>query len=432
MLLTMKSTAGTMLAVDPMPASSSVSIGVWFPFGSRHESSSARGFMHGIEHMLFKGTLHRTSRELIRVFERSGGYVNAFTERSATCLHCTVPAGIWKDAAQTLLEMAFLSTFPEEEFVKEQSVILAEVLQTEDDPEEKSHEEFFLQFWKGQPISFPITGNAEQIQAMNRNLLHAYYLEALQPANALICVAGNLEAEACIRWLDDRLARISEERLKLIKPGLMSNSKPLVCQPATPSYFRTFRKTDTALAYVIMAIQELPPSSLREYLIRSTLGEITGGSSISRLFQILREEEGLCYTVFSSYSAESSEALWLFHMQTGEGELPIALDRLESVIDGLGSSLPSSMEFDDAISRLIGSLQLAEEDTDYRQRRMARGWLATSTMYSCDEELAQARSIRYDEVVWAAQNLAGLPRARYVFGALHKADLRKRGYVEQK
>lgn len=432
MLLTMKSTAGALLAVDPMPASSSVSIGIWFPFGSRNESSRVRGFMHGIEHMLFKGTLHRTSRELIRVFERSGGYVNAFTERSATCLHCTVPADIWKDAAQTLLEMTFLSTFPEEEFIKEQSVILAEVLQTEDDPEEKSHEEFFLQFWKGQPVSFPITGDPDQVRAMKRDLLHAYYLEAFQPANAVISLAGNLDGEAGIRWLDQCLAGISEERLRVIKTALMPDSKLLADQPAIPSYFRTFKKTDAALAYVIMAVQEAPPSSLREFLIRSTLGEIAGGSSISRLFQILREEEGLCYTVFSSYSAESLEALWLFHMQTGAEELPLALDRLESVIDGLGLSVPSPTEFEDAKSRMIGSLQLAAEDTDYRQRRMARSWLASGSLCDCEEELAQARSIRYDEAVRAAQNLAGLPRSRYVFGALHKTDLRKRGYVEQK
>ncbi|MCX8014217.1 MAG: insulinase family protein, partial [Rectinema sp.] len=300
------------------------------------------------------------------------------------------------------------------------------------DPEEKAHEEFFRQFWEGQAIGFPIAGDVEQVRSISRDALYDYYLEVLHPSKALICVAGNIESEECASWLNSRLFAIMEERRTLVRQDHYHTGNPLVHLPAKPYLIRTYKKTDAALAYVIQAAQTRPPSSIHEYLVQSALGEIAGGSSISRLFQVLREDEGLCYTVFSTYAAESSEAIWLVHMQTGARELSMALDRLESVIDMLDSEPPSKTEFEDALSRLIGSLQLAGEDTDYRQRRMARSWFAISAISDSDEELAQARSIRYDEVVQAARDLAGMPRARYVFGALRKTEMRKRGYVERK
>jgi len=106
--------------------------------------------------MLFKGCVDKNAQQLARSFERTGGFVNAFSERSATCIHCTMPADNWKEACLTMIDMAFLSIFPIEEFIKEKIVIISEILQTEDDPEEGAYEHFLHRLWPDQTVGLPI------------------------------------------------------------------------------------------------------------------------------------------------------------------------------------------------------------------------------------------------------------------------------------
>jgi predicted Zn-dependent peptidase len=421
-----------MLAVDAMPNASSVSMSIWLPYGSRNEKPQYRGFFHYIEHMLFKGSADKTARQLARVFESKGGFVNAFSERSATCLHCTMPADNWKEACRTMLDMAFLSVFPADEFEKEKIVIISEILQTEDDPEEIAHEHFFHRFWPGQTVGLPIAATIDEVGAITRDSLYEFYLAVFRPEHACISIAGRFLEEEAVDLLESLLGRIAaERRISPLQHGRQSvNGDILPSAPAVPESFRLFEKNSSSLCYIIHGIQAIPPADNGAYLRNSIVNEIFGGSAISRLFQSLREDRGLCYTVFSSYEAEKTESLWIIHLQTSKQQLLSALDVLEEEINRLIREPPSIEEYQDARNRIAGLIKLAMDDSEYRQRRMARQYFAHGCVESLEQELAQLYAIEYDEVVMAAAAVAASERARFVFGAVPQAKLIERGYLE--
>jgi len=387
MSLLKRSTVGAMLAVDAMPNASSVSMSIWLPYGSRNEKPQYRGFFHYIEHMLFKGSADKTARQLARVFESNGGFVNAFSERSATCIHCTMPADNWKEACQTMFDLAFLSVFPADEFEKEKIVIISEILQTEDDPEEMAHEHFFHRFWSGQTVGLPIAASIDEVGAITRDSLYDFYLEVFRPEYACISIAGRFLEEEAVDLLEGLLERIAaERRISLLQHGRQSvNDDILPSAPAVPESFRLFEKNSSSLCYIIHGIQAVPPADNGAYLRNSLVNEIFGGSAISRLFQSLREDRGLCYTVFSSYEAEKTESLWIIHLQTSKQQLLSALDVLEEEINRLIREPPSIEEYQDARNRIAGLIKLAMDDSEYRQRRMARQYFAHGRVESLEQ-----------------------------------------------
>ena len=420
-----RSAVGTVLAADSMPAASSVSIGIWIPYGSRCEKPQQRGFFHFIEHMLFKGTNGHNARELARIFERTGGFVNAFCERSMTCVHCTVPVNVWQESCDTLLEMAFLSSFPENEFQKEKAVIVSEILQTDDDPEELAHEHFFQRFWPEQTIGLPIAGKVDEVQAIARDELFSFYIRVFNPERALISIAGSFDENEAI----ERIERMLERVYTLIASSRHTASA-LSIERARPQNFALYEKKPLALSYAIQGTQAPVPRDSRDYLISTIINEMWGGSTISRLFQRLREDRGLCYTVYSSYETEADESLWIVHLQSAKKFLPTALDMLDEETNGLARTPFSQSEFEDAHERVRGLIALSMDDSDYRQRRMARQFFAHHRLESVDEELAWMSSIGYDETVDVSMKMLASSSARFVFGAIPEREMKKRGYLE--
>ncbi len=420
-----------MLAVDAMPNTSSVSMSIWLPFGSRNEKPQHRGFFHYIEHMLFKGTSERNARQLARVFESTGGFVNAFSERSATCIHCTMPADNWREACETMLSMAFLSVFPNEEFEKERVVIISEILQTEDDPEEIAHEHFFHRFWPGQAAGLPIAGKVDEVGSITREALYRFYLAIFRPELSCVSVAGGLSEEETAEFVELVLERVQEKRQAILS---QTSSGPHECPvqssvPAVAECFTLYEQNPSSLAYVIHGVQALPPADNRAYLVNAIVNEILGGSTISRLFQKLREDAGLCYTVFSSYEPENTESVWIVHLQTSKKQLPVALDMLERELSGLYGKPPAFEEYQDARNRVAGLMKLAMDDSDYRQRRMARQYFAYGGVASVEQELVHLKTIGYDEIVSAAVAVARAEWSRFVFGAIPQKTLVQKGYL---
>lgn len=432
MSLLKKSTVGATLAVDAMPNSSSVSMSVWLPYGSRNEKPRHRGFFHYIEHMLFKGTSDRDARQLARVFESTGGFVNAFSERSVTCIHCTVPADNWREACQAMLDMAFLSVFPPGEFEKEKIVIISEILQTEDDPEESAHERFFHRLWPGQAVGLPIAGKIDEVSSITRDSLYEFYLAAFSPEFACVSIAGRLSEQEAVDFVEASLERIARRRFSdpAWHEGLSKGDIVLASEPAVAEAFTLYEGNASALSYIIHGMQDIPPADNRAYLLNSIVNEILGGSTISRLFQKLREEAGLCYTVFSSYEAEKTESVWIIHLQTSKKQLSSALDMLEKEIVRFSKEPPLHEEYRDAHTRMAGLLKLAIDDSEYRQRRMARQYFAHGSIEPVEQELAHLYTIEYDEIVLAAAGIAASEWSRFIFGAVSRAKLMQRGYLE--
>ena len=155
---------GAELMVDPMPQSSGVAIGLWFPVGSAYERDSERGLSHFVEHMVFKGAGSRDAEELSRAIDRVGGYLNAFTEREAVCLHCLIPSEFAGLAIEVLLDMAYRPRLAAKEFEREKDVIINEIMAAEDDIEEAAQDEFFAMAYRGHPAARRIAGRVLDIR----------------------------------------------------------------------------------------------------------------------------------------------------------------------------------------------------------------------------------------------------------------------------
>jgi predicted Zn-dependent peptidase len=181
---------GAALAAELAEGARSFAVGLWFPMGSRHEAPRERGFVHFVEHMVFKGGSRFSAAELSRQIERVGGYLNAFTDRDSICVHCQVPAARWKLALDLLVDMLFRSTFAEADFQREREVITSEILSARDDPEECSHDAFLAAIWPGDPLSRRIAGEPEDMRRITRDALYDFYRAEFGPSRLLVSAAG--------------------------------------------------------------------------------------------------------------------------------------------------------------------------------------------------------------------------------------------------
>lgn len=367
---------GARLHAERVEGARSFSAGFWFPVGSRHEAPHERGFAHFIEHLLFKGTAKKTALDIARAVDRVGGYLNAFTERDTLCVHCTLPAKHWRLALDILTELSFLSTFPPEEVEREREVIVSEILASLDDPEETSHDLMLARIWPGDPLSRPIAGTEEDVRVAGRDKLLAFRDRRLLPERLLVTAAGPMdpvELGAYLSSLLDSLPRTIGRG-----NGNQSSTAPggrLLESVVEPAFRSIVDHVPAKLsqAYLLVALPIHPPYSPEDFYVMSALNGAFGESMSSRLFQQLREREGLCYSVASGFTMTRTEGLWIAQASSSPGAFPaLAASMLREIEELAGPRPLSDEELAESISRLEGSYDLALEDSEFRMKRLAR------------------------------------------------------------
>ncbi|MFZ2636501.1 MAG: pitrilysin family protein [Rectinemataceae bacterium] len=419
--------SGPVFLAEPGRESPGFAAGLWFPRGSRHEAPHERGFSHFLEHMFFKGTARRDAFELSRVVERTGGYINAFTERDCVCIHCTVPAQDWRLALDVLADMAFGSTLPADEFERERDVILSEILQTEEDPEECSHDAFLERFWPGHPAALKIAGTADDMANADRNALLHFYKEHFGPDSAVLSVSGGPAPEEMAVFFDEAVAAAQKStgragNLSGAPRADASGVRTARSDTApVPRIFSGYTKASAAQTYFYEAVQIDSPFGKRDFHILAALNGIVGENASSRLFQRLRERQGLCYSVYSAFSLSNSECLWLAQAAVADRRMPECVTAMDEELDRVGSGDLSDSECEDAARRLSGGFSLALEDPDFRMRRLAKEYLADGEVLSAEAEKARYASVSKDDILAMAGRLLGdRPRSRYAYGKIGK------------
>ncbi len=355
--------SGAAAVLEPVPASHAVTIGFWFPLGSGVEAESERGYTHFIEHMLFKGTHTRDARTLARHAERAGGYLNAFTEKNALCLHCTLPADRWSDAIELLADMTFRSVFSPEEFEREKDVIHSEVLAARDDPEEDAADEFHARVWLGHPMARRVAGDPEDVERIVRDGLFRYYRKYLTPSNLIVTAAGNFDPRKLESALDSALegAPAGPPAPRMGKPAFHSGAR--VCPAAAGQVY-------------LVAGAELPGGLTRQELAAfDALNCAFGESSSSRLFQNIREARGLCYSIGSSYAGAEDFGIFYVTAVCAPSNFPSLWDMIRRELDGLREGGLTDEEVSEAVAHIHGQDTVAADDTESRMRALARQWL---------------------------------------------------------
>lgn len=284
--LTLKN--GIRIILEYMPILETVSVGFFFITGSANETEKENGYSHFIEHMLFKGTNDMTSKEIVRYIEGVGGVFNAYTSRHFTSFYINIISKYFDRAIDTLSNIALNSAFREEDIKKEKKVIIEELKMTSDSPEEIMTNQFFEKAYKGTSMQFPIGGNIKNIKNISRDKILTYFKNHFNSNNLIVSIAGNFNVKSAI--------------YKLSSMELKQNILP--ANEELPFFYKSVSKEKSDLNQVYFAL--ITPSysacDKRKYTM-NIVNDIFGGSSYSRLFQSIRENKALCYSIYSNNSA---------------------------------------------------------------------------------------------------------------------------------
>ncbi len=344
---------GLTVATAEMPQMRSVSVGLWLGIGSRYEPAPLSGICHFIEHLLFKGTRKRTAREISQAVEGIGGYLNAFTSEETTCYHARACADRFDVLLDVLMDMFLDSKFLPADVAKEREVIKEEIAMYLDEPQHQVQELLNATLWPGQPLGRSITGSGATLDAMGRRRLLGYRDGEYATAAALVTVAGNVSHRHVVRAVARYARHFRPGPRPQFEPALNHQQKTVVRLATKP-----IEQTQLALG-----IRTCSRHDRRRYALR-LLNTILGENMSSRLFQVVREDTGLAYSIYSTPSFFHDTGDLVISAGLDTDNLPRTLRLILRELRRLADSPPSSAELRRAREYLSGQIDLSLESAD--------------------------------------------------------------------
>ncbi len=400
---------GVRVVTERMPHARSVTIGFWAGIGSRDESAALAGASHFLEHLLFKGTDTRSAREIATAVDAVGGEMNAFTTREHTAYYTRLPVNDLAFGLDLLGDVVSVPAFRSNEIDAEREVILEEILMNEDTPDDVVHTRLIDAVFPDHPLGRETLGTEETITDMGRDEIAAFHAHWYRPANLVVAAAGALDHEAVV----ERIA----EFLAPIEPG----DRPVRVAPPADLVPLTVVHRPTEQAHVAMAWRGLDHRDPDRYAL-AVANQILGGGMSSRLFQEVREERGLAYTVFSSPASYVDAGVVTLYAGTAPARLPELLSVVADVIDAMVADGITDAELDVAKGYLEGATLLGLEDSGSRMARLGAGLIARDEIIPMDEHLARTRAVTTVDVARVLSRIFAAPSTLSVVGPFDEAE----------
>jgi len=372
---------GATVLFERVTATSTVSVGFWYPYGSRDEKKGQYGFSHFLEHMLFKGTNKRNAYEIAQEIDRVGGMINAFTEKEVTCFYCTIPKNSVKTAIDVLSDMIVNSRLDKKEIAREMPVVLNEIRSIEDSPDEKAHELYLKLMWGKHHLANRITGEEEDVRAITYTNLTNYYKTRYHPANLIISIAGNINIDDVYTYLESIFGNLKADKY------ITEREKP------EDRVFADQIKSKFDQVHIYTGTGYTASPELEEYYDMVVFSTLMGESISSRLFQALREEQGLCYSVYSFRTYFSDTAQWTVYASTAPSDLKKLLNSLKTEIEKVRENKPEIGEIEDAKTHLLGGITIAKEDMETRMKRLARQYILRGRIFNFKESVDNIKKV---------------------------------------
>lgn len=375
---------GVRIVQEQIPTVRSVAIGVWIGTGSRNENLENNGISHFLEHMFFKGTKTRSAREIAESFDSIGGQVNAFTSKEYTCYYAKVLDNHSQYALEVLADMFFNSTFDSEELNKEKNVVNEEIKMYEDTPDDIVHDLLSQAVYGDHPLGYPILGTEETLQSFTGEKLEQYMHDTYRPENVVISIAGNVP-ESFINNAEKFFGtyEASKEKMEYEKPAFHAT--------------QASRKKETEQAHLCLGFEGLQIGHSDVYSL-IVLNNVLGGSMSSRLFQEVREQRGLAYSVFSYHSAYRDSGMVTIYGGTGANQLGVLYETIQDTLAKLRAEGITEKELNNSKEQLKGSLMLSLESTNSRMSRNGKNELLLGRHRSLDEIVEQIDQVTKDSV----------------------------------
>lgn len=371
---------GLRVVSEAIPYVKSVTVGVWVGTGSRNEEDHNHGISHFIEHLMFKGTEKRSAKDIAETVDAVGGQLNAFTAKEYTCYYIKVLDNHLELALDVLSDMLLASKFDPEDIGREREVVLEEVHMYEDSPDELVHDLHLDDIWPGHPLGRNILGTTGSIASFNRELVQAYYGDFYRPDNMVLAAAGNLTHEQ-LEVLADRFFG-----------ALAGKSRQVAAQPPTLRPIRAMHTKDTEQVHLCLGTLSVPQNSPRIY-VAHVLNNILGGGISSRLFQSIREERGLAYSIYSYQTNYSDCGLFTVYAGTRPGNVEQVVELILQNINELKGGGLTVAELSKTKEQLKGNLLLGLESSSSRMSRLGKMEITLGKFTTLDEIVAKIEKV---------------------------------------
>ena len=377
---------GLVVITEPMEHVRSVSAGIWLRSGSRREPADVNGLSHFIEHMVFKGTRRRTAEDIAREVDSIGGMLDAFTSKEMVCFNTRVLDEHLPRAFDVLSDMLLEPKFAPEDIDRERSVILEEIRMTQDNPEDLVHELFTQNFWDPHALARPILGTPDTVSAFDRPTLESWFRRWYAPNNVVITAAGRLEHARFVGLVTERFGKL--ERSSEVAADTIPRPAP---------HITLRKKKELEQVHICIGVPALPMSDRRRFAV-SVLNNVLGGGMSSRLFQNIRERQGLAYAIFSELNAYKDVGMLSVYAGTSIETAPKVIECIMQEFQRLKNDLLTSEELRRSKDHLKGSTLLALESTGQRMNSLARYHLYFNRYFTPEELIAMLESVTAEDV----------------------------------
>jgi predicted Zn-dependent peptidase len=388
---------GIRVVSHEMPDNRSVSLGIWVENGSRHESAEENGISHFIEHLLFKGTGRRSAAQIAEEMDAVGGIINAFTSKENTCYYAKVLDENLPLAIDLLTDIFLHSSFDAGEIERERSVILQEISQSEDTPDDYVHDLFNLDFFQNQPIGRPICGRQETVTGFSRDDIVKFFKARYRPEKVIVSAAGNIRHGAIVEAMAARLGSIGQVSLK----SATEIGADILPTTASGVYPHPKPLEQVHLCLGMTGIRQTHPKRYVGYVLNTLLG---GGMS-SRLFQEIREKRGKAYSVYSFSSSYKDVGYVGVYAGTSLESTEEVVELITQELKKLAAGEMTSAELERTQGQLVGSTMLGLESTDSWMSHIARNEIYFGNSITTEEICQRIRAVSRDDVVELADDL---------------------------
>jgi predicted Zn-dependent peptidase len=383
---------GIRILSHEMPEHRSVSLGIWVETGSRHETDAQNGISHFIEHLLFKGTERRSAAQIAEEMDAVGGVINAFTSKEHTCYYAKVLDENLPLAIDLLTDIFLHSSFDAEEIERERSVILQEISQAEDTPDDYVHDLFSLDFFKNHPIARPICGREATVTSFQREDFVKYFKSRYLPRRVIVSAAGHFRHDALVKEIGARLSVVVDGADGVAALSLEGETVPTMGSGVFP-HVKSLEQAHLCLG--VAGIHQAHPKRYVAYVLNTLLG---GGMS-SRLFQEIREKRGKAYSVYSFSSSYKDVGYLGVYAGTSVESTEEVVELIVKELQKLAAGEMTDEELQRTQGQLVGSMMLGLESTDSWMSHIARNEIYFGQSVTTDEICRRIRAVSRDEVV---------------------------------
>ena len=374
------------------PISKAFCLGVWTRTGARDESEAESGLCHFMEHMLFKGTTHRSAQEISREIEKVGGSLDAFTTKDTMCVYSHVLESRRDVAIDLMADMLTGSRFDDQQVTLERNVILEEIGDVEDAPDDLVHEIFAAELYPAHPLGRPILGSRKTVSSFRRSDLRRYAKRTFRSSNVVVSVYANID--------EDELIELCQSRLKFPR-GPLAREKARLGRPV-PKRKHVRRKLNQQ--HVVLGRRTFSFLDDRRYALM-VLNAMVGGGMSSRLFQKIREELGLAYNVFTYVDHSRDTGMFAAYMAVRPNTVGTAMNALRKEFVSLRNGGIKEDELRDTKEHIKGRILLGLETSAARMMRLARNEITYGHQVPEKELIRRIQAVKMDDVVALASEV---------------------------